>query len=342
MSEFGALDQDLQQMFGDVFGDWREARGPAALEIELDRALWATLVDLGISRLTAVDGSGATWIEAAGLLRAAARTAAAVPVAENDVLSGWLREQAAIADDDLIHSACILDPSGSARAVPWASQVDNLTVLWPVGDGWKLADVPVSQFHVTPGRDLAGQPRDAVSIDLATLDGADVPSDVVREYRLRGALARSVQMAGALERIVELSVEHATSRVQFGRPIGKFQAVQNLIADAAGELVIANASTDAAVLALAAGEVGLDGLELRVAIARSVTGHAAAVIVRNVHQVHGAIGTTFEHQLHEFTKPVLAWRSEFGSLREWDTRLTELMVASELDLWAFGVPTDGR
>jgi acyl-CoA dehydrogenase len=63
-------------------------------------------------------------------------------------------------------------------------------------------------------------------------------------------------------------------------------------------------------------------------------------VVRNVHQVHGAIGTTFEHELHEFSKPVLAWRSEFGSVREWDNLLTDRVVASGDSLWSFGVESD--
>ena len=341
MSENAQLDADLAELFDDVFGTWREARGSATLELDLDRALWATLDETGISRLTAVDGAGASWVEAAGLLGAAARAAAPRPIAENDLLSGWLREQAGIEDDGLLHSAAELDGAGAANAVPWASQVDRITLLWPAGSGWKVADVATSELTITPGRDLAGQPRDAVKADLSALEGSDVSAEVAREYRLRGALARAVQMNAAMGRMVELAVEHATSRVQFGRPIGKFQAVQNLIADAAAEVAISGSAADAAVLLAASGQADLDRLELSVAVARSVAGHAASTVVRNVHQVHGAIGTTFEHQLHEFSKPVLAWRSEFGSVREWDSLLSEKLVASDEGLWSFGVETDG-
>ncbi len=65
-----------------------------------------------------------------------------------------------------------------------------------------------------------------------------------------------------------------------------------------------------------------ENLELLIAVARSCAGHAASVVVRNAHQVHGAIGTTREHRLHEFTQPALAWRSEFGSVHYWDDTLT--------------------
>jgi acyl-CoA dehydrogenase len=75
-------------------------------------------------------------------------------------------------------------------------------------------------------------------------------------------------------------------------------------------------------------------LEFLVAVARSCAGHAASVVVRNAHQVHGAIGTTREHRLHEFTRAALAWRSEFGSVRYWDERVTDAaMHASAGALW---------
>ena len=58
------------------------------------------------------------------------------------------------------------------------------------------------------------------------------------------------------------------------------------------------------------------------------------MVVRNAHQVHGAIGTTREHRLHEFTRAALAWRREFGSVRYWDERVTDAaLYASAGGLW---------
>jgi len=82
-----------------------------------------------------------------------------------------------------------------------------------------------------------------------------------------------------------------------------------------------------------------------VAVAKSCAGHAASTVVRNAHQVHGAIGTTFEHELHWYTKPILAWRSEFGSVALWDRLLTQAAVgAGRDDAWALitgGKPLPG-
>jgi len=140
-----------------------------------------------------------------------------------------------------------------------------------------------------------------------------------------------------MDRMLAMSVQYATERVQFGRPLARFQAIQHLVADVASEVALATAAVDAAVAEMASADRDLERLELAVAIARSVAGHAASVVVRNAHQVHGAIGTTLEHRLHELTKPVLAWRTEFGSLREWDARLTAMLARPGVDPWSFGV-----
>jgi acyl-CoA dehydrogenase len=338
MSDVARLDAQLEQLLEQVFS---RAAGPHAgsPDLHLDRALWAKLEESGLTRLTAA-GSGAGWVEAAGLLRAAARHAAAVPVAENDVLAGWLVEQAGLPDDpSVVRTACIADASGAASGVPWAAEVDRIVVLWESADGWRVADVPIADAVVTRGRDLAGRPTDGVQVDLSQCEQAGISAEKAREYGLRGALARAVQSTGAMDRMLAMSVQYATERVQFGRPLARFQAIQHLVADVASEAALANAAVDAAVVEMAAADGDLDRLELAVAIARSVVGHAASVVVRNAHQVHGAIGTTLEHRLHELSKPVLAWRSEFGSVREWDARLTAMAARAGAELWSFGVRT---
>ncbi|WP_024934061.1 acyl-CoA dehydrogenase family protein [Actinomadura welshii] len=341
MTPSTTVDTDFVRLLADIFGDWRRGRKEPTASLSLDRALWATLSESDLTRLTATNGTGATWAEAAELLRAAARAAAPVPLAENDLLALWLLARSGLGDaGDAggIRTVATLDPAGRARGVPWAGCADSVVALWQDEGRWFVADVPAAAVTVVSGHDLAGQPRDDVQVDLAALSGVPVAEPVRREYLLRGALARAVQSTGALEQAVGLSISHTSQRHQFGRPIAKFQAVQQLVADAACESALARAATDAAVAALMRGTDTLDELELRVAIARSVTGHATSVVVRNAHQVHGAIGTTLEHPLHEVTLPALAWRSEFGSLDHWDRRLTDLLIGAGGSAWQLGVP----
>jgi acyl-CoA dehydrogenase len=333
MSEGTFVDKELADMFAEVFGRWRAARPSAPGRLEFDPELWSTLAGLGVTRLTDKKGSAAGWLEAAELLRAAARHAAPVPLAENDLLAGWLLECAGLADHDKIRTACVLDENGSAQSVPWTQSAERLAVVWTSGFQAFVADLDVNDAAIEHGHDFAGHPRGSVQVDTACLSGVEVHPDTIRGFAIRASLARTIQVTGAMDRIVELSIQHANERHQFGRALAKFQAVQHLVADAAAEAALANAATDAAVLCAVSSADDFDPFEFATALARSVVGHAASVVVRNAHQVHGAIGTTLEHQLQEFTKPALSWRSEYGSLNRNDAFVARHSVASEDGVW---------
>ncbi|MBB5157338.1 acyl-CoA dehydrogenase family protein [Saccharopolyspora phatthalungensis] len=113
-----------------------------------------------------------------------------------------------------------------------------------------------------------------------------------------------------------------------------FQAAQRMLAILAAETALARTATDAAVLI--ADDAAPGRLMPAVAVARSCVGHAAEPVVRNAHQVLGAIGTTREHPLHEFTTRILTWRSGEGGARFWDTAVLRYAVEgvslSDLDL----------
>ncbi|WP_066912164.1 acyl-CoA dehydrogenase family protein [Millisia brevis] len=345
---------DLAAMLADLFTVGPEPATDEDGTVPLDAALWATLDELGLQRLTAsesVGGSGAGWREADVLLTAAGRSAAAVPIAEHDLLATWLLEQAGLPVDGRLRTAAVLR-DGRARWVPWARAAEAITVLIPTDDGgWGVADLDIAAVEVTPATNLAGEPRDHIEI-IGQASGTPVPAHVADDYRYRGALARALAISGAAERIVALVVEHATGRVQFGRPIARFQAVQRMVSDLACEAELARAAAEGAVEAAAlsaevgsgsdaaptgstpAGSPPLDPMARQaVAVAASVTGHAAAVIARNAHQVLGAIGTTREHELHRHTNRILSWRSEFGPVGAWDRELLESAVAADGDVW---------
>ena len=176
--------------------------------------------------------------------------------------------------------------------------------------------------EVVHGANLAGEPRDDVRFDGVEVDARPVALDPAEVLR-RGALARALAMAGALERVLELTVRYAGEREQFGRPIGRFQAIQQELAVLAGEVAAARAAVDQAV---ARPDV------LRIASAKIRTGEAAGRAAEIAHQVHGAIGYTDEHVLHRFTLRLWAWRDEFGSEEEWAVELGRLVAAAP-DLW---------
>lgn len=330
MNSGPAVDADLVEMMDAVFAEHREKQSPGA-------DLWQQLGELGLVRLTGAEeqgGSGAGWFEAAELLAAAARHGVRIPLADHDLLACWLLEAAGEPVDDAVRTVCMLDKQGHATDVPWASAAERVVLVWRADGGFRVADVAAGDVTITPGANMIDEPRDAVSADLAALQGTPVTLALINQLRLKSGLVRSIQVCAALDRILQLCIEHVSSRIQFGRPLAKFQAVQNLISDVAAEAALARAATEAALTLGVTSEWSADNLEFLVAVARSCAGHATSVVVRNAHQVHGAIGTTREHRLHEFTRAALAWRSEFGSLRYWDEKVTDsALYASAGGLW---------
>ncbi|NLU84224.1 acyl-CoA dehydrogenase family protein [Rhodococcus sp. HNM0569] len=319
------------------------ARGAADDSPRLDRTLWSTLDEVGATWLTAdesVGGSGATWDEAAVLLGAAGAHAVSLPLAENDLLALPLLAAARlpVAPSDGIRTVAVAEetPGGfQARSVPWARDVDRIVVVFQHDSQWHVADLPRASVSVTDAENYAGEPRDHLHVDAAALESATrIDATLVGELRLKGALARAAAVAGALDRILELVVEHTTARTQFGRPLARFQAVQFLAADIATETALVQATVDAAVATALRDGFGTDTTTFAVAAAKSTAGHGASTVTRAAHQAFGAIGFTREHALHRYTTRALAWRSEYGSTREWDERLTRAALAAGGDgLW---------
>lgn len=332
----GTVDPDLLEMMESLFTKFRKDTVSPDDEVTLDRALWTALSELGLSRLTGAEengGSGASWHEAASLVSSAAAAAVPAPLAENDLLAGWLLDSAGLRSDHSVRTTGRLE-NGKA-VVPWARCADSVVLLGEAGGGWEIAEIPIADVSVTPGANLAGEPRDVVSVPEGTARWHPAPEGAGDEFMLRGALARAAQICGALESVVDLCVSHATQRTQFGRALAKFQAVQHLVADIAAETALARSATDAAVAQVSDLGWSDEAAALSVAVAKSCASHAVSIAVRNAHQVHGAIGTTFEHDLHRYTNPALSWRAEFGSAHTWDTVLARAAVRTKRnDVWS--------
>jgi acyl-CoA dehydrogenase len=149
-----------------------------------------------------------------------------------------------------------------------------------------------------------------------------------------GAAVRAMQMAGALEAILELAVAYANKRVAFERPIAKFQAVQHNLARLAGEVAGAIAAAGSAGDAIANAPTFDEAVFLEVASAKIRVGEAATEGAGIAHQVLGAIGFTQEHTLHCFTRRLWAWRDDFGNESAWAVKLGTLVAAKGADgLW---------
>ena len=117
---------------------------------------------------------------------------------------------------------------------------------------------------------------------------------------LMGAVVRSLQIAGALESMLEISVRYSNERVAFEKKISKFQAVQHNLAKLAGESAAALAAATSAADTFASGTASGDARFLEAASAKIRCSEAAEKAAAIAHQVHGAIGFTIEHILHRY------------------------------------------
>jgi alkylation response protein AidB-like acyl-CoA dehydrogenase len=139
-----------------------------------------------------------------------------------------------------------------------------------------------------------------------------------------GALLRSAQLVGALERVLEISVDYANERSQFGRPIGKFQAIQHQLAALGGEVAVSAAALDMAAQAVTSGSTHSN---LAIAAVKARAGEAAGVAAQISHRVHGAIGFTHEYSLQLLTRRLLSWRDEYGSEGHWCSQAGRAVLA---------------
>ena len=317
-----------------------------------DDGLWAALAEAGLTGVglaEEVGGSGGELADAVAIVRTLAAGAAAVPVAEQLLVAG---PAVAAADLDLppidepltfalapavtAHASDDGDGpgrftlSGTVTDVAWSGAAKHLVVLAAGAAGPVLALVDVSGIEATSAANLAGEPRGSLVLDDVAASGALLSSARVEELKARYALARAVQLAAALEQVLAWTVQYAGERVQFGRPLGKFQAIQMELAEMAGEVTAVTALTDAAVQAVERGE----NVVLACAAAKVRAGAAVEVVARLAHQVHGAIGFTQEHKLHHLTRRLWSWRDEAGSELAWSRVLgTGLLAGGGDDLW---------
>ena len=309
-------------------------------------ALWQALEEVGLTRAALSEeagGSGIEFEDAMFALRRSAYHGAPVPLAET-MLAGRLLAAAGIevpdgsltvapvqSNDQLkfVKDVAGASVSGTAHRVPWGNVCAHAMVAGELDGKGMVGLVSTAGAAGSVEKNLAGEPRALLRFErtpliaLAPLEGA------LSRLEAEGALYRSVQMAGALERTLEYSLQYANERVQFGRPIAKFQAIQHMLAVLAGQVAASSAAADAAV---EASRRAAD--EFAVSVAKSRIGEAAGKGAEIAHQVHGAMGYTREHNLHYSTRRLWSWRDEFGNETYWQSRLGRMIAFRGADaLW---------
>jgi len=316
--------------------------------------LWQAVSETGVPLAALPESAGgadAEWSDLYAVLRVAGRHSAPVPLAET-MLAGWVATAAGLEISDgptTVGPVSAGDTlrlerdgngwrlSGRASRLPYARSVERIVLLADGPDGEMAVSVNGTEgAEVAKGRNIAGEARDTltfVGVRLSADTAAPVGGGTTRAalYR-RGALARATMISGALERAMDLAVTYAQERQQFGRPISKFQAVQQNLAVLAGQTAAAVAAANAGIDALSRNDPEAE--EFYAAVAKTRVGEAATLACEIAHQVHGAIGFTQEYALQLSTRRLWSWREEFGADPEWAARLGAFICARGADrLW---------
>jgi acyl-CoA dehydrogenase len=263
---------------------------------------WQQVEDMALPTLMLPEtqgGFGGAFEDLYIVQRAAGYHGVALPIGEA-ILGNWLRA-------DVGGRVSVAE---SPASVPWGR--DSAQVIFASEGALQLGRIGAIEQART---NIAGEPRDHVRVaDAQPLQTALNLVDYLAVLRLG-------QITGAMERALNLTVDYVKTRVQFGKPIGSFQAVQQQLAVCASEVAAVACAAQAAHQATDRG----DGA-YAIACAKLRVNQAIGFVTATTHQLHGAIGFTQDYGLHPFTRRLWAWRSEYGNDRFWAERLGRHVV----------------
>jgi alkylation response protein AidB-like acyl-CoA dehydrogenase len=320
---------DAQRLLVAVAREFLDKTCPLGVAQELARdgggareALWRRAAELGWPGLLVpvrYGGSEASMLDVVLLVEEMGRAGFPGPYVTSAVVCTQLLATAgtraqqerilpSLAAGERLCTLAIADGDGVARFVPEADVAAHLVVVRDGIVGIVERDRP--GVTCMPLETLSGDRVFDVMVRHVDVRGDDVigGSDVLGPALAAGAVARAADMVGSAQRILELTVEHAKVRVQSGRPIGSFQAIQHTCADLLRDVETARGLVHQAAWRLATGH----DPAIAVAMAKAYAGRACLTVARRAHQVFGAIGYSAEHPLHLLHKRIHAAAVEYG------------------------------
>jgi acyl-CoA dehydrogenase len=316
-------DELLVETIESLFGDTCTPERIGAAEGSMDQSLWKVLEESGLTLVGVSEtdgGSGGSRHDASALIRASGYHAAPVPLADT-LISARVLSSVGIAIPAGTLALAICRPGYETVGIPYAGVASHVVV---VSEGRTALVDAEALSGATRATNYAGEPSLSITqseiANLASFAPAAQPKGDVELVLALAALGRAEALAGALQRTLDLCVQYANEREQFGKPIGKFQILQHYLSEIAGEAAAAGGAVDNAVDILVTSNDRADHLAV-CAAAKAYAGRAVTTVARLSHQLHGAIGYTDEHRLQYTTRRLWAWRDEFGSESEWATQL---------------------
>jgi len=305
---------------------------------------WATLAELGVTGLSVPEtrgGLGLGLVDLVLLVEEAGRvalpeplvatTGLAVPLLADLDAAGtadarigpWLQ---ALAAGDL--TVAVADPAWPTEPVAGAVGADLLLLVADGPHGRELHGVDAGSVAVAPVPSLdptrrLGTPVWAPTPETVLVSGARAEAHLATTAD-RAAVASGAELLGLSEAMIALTAAYAKDRQQFGKPIGSFQAVKHLLAGAQVLLEFARPVVYGAAWAL---DAGSPDASRAASVAKAYASDAATEAARVSLQVHGAIGYTWECDLHLFLKRTWALAEAWGSAGDHRARLLDSLLA---------------
>jgi len=312
---------------------------------EWPQALWALIEDNGFTQALVSEeagGSGLAWADVYPVVVAAGQHALPLPLPET-MLAAWLLDRAGIAVPGGAIGICDCavplrfdgaEVTGALDLVPWGRHVAHVVASAEIDGATHIVLLATAGLPRADDLNLAREPRDSFTLDACRpVASAPWPAELgPQPMRHYGALLRCAQMAGAMEQLVAQSIRYAGERVQFGKAIGKFQAIQQQLA-----VLGCESAATAAGAAFAFEQAGGPSARLAIAAAKQRASEAAGQAASIAHATHGAIGFTYEHTLHFSTRRLWSWRSEFGHQGWWAQRIGAAACAAGADHYWAGI-----
>lgn len=319
----------------------------------IDRALWQEMADLGwlgICVPEAQGGSGLNPAHAAHLARILGGALlcepfvqagllptvllAKFPEAEamlTDAISGarlftfaWQERAGELeseASETLVTGASANAlVSGVKRFVPWATAADVLLVTASLDGELALVAIDRAAAHVSGTTQVDGAPSGEVRLAKARghlLGTGRMVEQACARGLLLARLGVAAELVGLSSAVLGITAEYLRTRVQFGKPIGAFQALQHRLVDHYNQVRLADASVSAAARALAATP---DAAEVAVSGAKARASEVAELVTAGAIQLHGAIGYTDEHDIGLYLKGALRRGATLGNAKAHRTR----------------------
>ena len=285
-------------------------------------ALWSTLVESGFLELLAAEEAGGANLplnELFPIIASFGRHAVPVPAAQTIAARALLAPHGVAVPEGMITlaSTCVVAHSGTAEcALTPFGQFADFVLADLRGDLLLLSCEGAERISTGVHGSSCATLRWPSMKPAARIAGAGGDVGVF------GAALHAGLLAGAMGRIFDMTLQYGNDRTQFGKSIGKFQAIQYQLSVMAEHVAAAGIAAE-----LAYSGAGPLPSRLRAAIAKARASEAVTVVAAIAHAVHGAIGVTEEYDLQLFTRRLHEWRIAHGSEAYWNRVVGEAVLA---------------